>query len=655
MDIEGRKGKADIRAFFVKHADWLLPAACLGALFLYAGLRFDFYLDLNDDVLIKDILSGVYTGEPEALTVQLLWPLGGLVSLLYRILPVVPVYGLFLWVCQAGSLFVILKRSLRFASGLPGKAFLCVTETLMAASCLLYHLVFVQYTVASGLLLGAAAVWLLTDEKREAEAVSKGRCAGQRQSAAAPAASFFRNQSVSFLYRNLPAVLLALLSFCLRSEMLLLLLPLAAVGALWKWLQEKRFWTKRNAASYLGLFGLMLFGMGLSLLCDRAAYGAEEWKEFRVLFDARTQIYDFNSAAVRSYGENQAFYDSLGVTEAECALLENYNYGADDEIDTALLEQVAAYGREKEGYFVHSLPEGLWLYRERLRNNQELHFQEMPFLLMEAALAVFLILTALCVKDGAGRPDRRRRRRILGMLALTACARSALWLYLILRERVPERISHPLYAVEILILGMCLLTELRGIGEERRAFGESRAWKKPAGRDGACGRHASGWQILSVKAAAGVLLLAVSLSGLPREAARTAQEYESRQETDALDRTARAFYQANPQNLYLADVMSTVEFSGKLFDTDRRLGNFDLLGGWLCKSPHAQKKLGAFGHASLEEALLFGENVYLVAEPEVSWDWLEALFQEKGYSVQARQTDTLTAGDRSLTVWRLDR
>ena len=42
------------------------------ALFLPIVFRFDFYYDLNDDVLIKDILSGVYTGTPEGRTMQLL-------------------------------------------------------------------------------------------------------------------------------------------------------------------------------------------------------------------------------------------------------------------------------------------------------------------------------------------------------------------------------------------------------------------------------------------------------------------------------------------------------------------------------------------------------------------------------------------------------
>ena len=50
-------------------------------LLLLLGLRFDYYYDLNDDVLMKDILSGVYTGAFESRNVQMLFPLSLILSL----------------------------------------------------------------------------------------------------------------------------------------------------------------------------------------------------------------------------------------------------------------------------------------------------------------------------------------------------------------------------------------------------------------------------------------------------------------------------------------------------------------------------------------------------------------------------------------------
>ena len=66
------------------------------ALFFIPALFFDFYYDLNDDVLLKDILSGAYSGSPDAHSIQMLYPVSFLISLLYRIFPALPWQGLFL-------------------------------------------------------------------------------------------------------------------------------------------------------------------------------------------------------------------------------------------------------------------------------------------------------------------------------------------------------------------------------------------------------------------------------------------------------------------------------------------------------------------------------------------------------------------------------
>ena len=74
----------------------------LALLFAYL---FDFYYDLNDDTMIKDILSGAYTGRPSGFCIQMLYPLGWCIALLYKAIPAVPWYGLFLCLCQFGVFF----------------------------------------------------------------------------------------------------------------------------------------------------------------------------------------------------------------------------------------------------------------------------------------------------------------------------------------------------------------------------------------------------------------------------------------------------------------------------------------------------------------------------------------------------------------------
>ncbi len=85
-----------LKSWCRRHENQLLASLLLLALLLFAGIRYDYYFDLNDDVMMKDTLSGVYTGVPEGHNIQMLYPLSFLLSLLYRIFPKAPVYGFFL-------------------------------------------------------------------------------------------------------------------------------------------------------------------------------------------------------------------------------------------------------------------------------------------------------------------------------------------------------------------------------------------------------------------------------------------------------------------------------------------------------------------------------------------------------------------------------
>ena len=52
---------------------------------------------MNDDLQIASVLSGAYSGTPDLHTVYLRAPLSFLLSLLYRILPMLPWFGIFLY------------------------------------------------------------------------------------------------------------------------------------------------------------------------------------------------------------------------------------------------------------------------------------------------------------------------------------------------------------------------------------------------------------------------------------------------------------------------------------------------------------------------------------------------------------------------------
>ena len=240
------------RDFYKKYENFILASAVLAALLLFVGIRYDYYYDLNDDVFIKDLMAGVYTGEPEGHNIQVLYPLSLGISLVYRIFPKAPVYGLFLCLCQYGSFWLMIRRSLGFCQRTAWKVCLAAAEGVMVCGLFLDHLVFVQYTVTAALLCAAAAFLFATSGTGECHKAGKG-----------------------FVKKNIPSILLAVLAFCLRSEMMELLLPLICVAGVYRWVLEDGIFTKENYRKYFTVFGAVLAGMCISVAVDRAAFGTE--------------------------------------------------------------------------------------------------------------------------------------------------------------------------------------------------------------------------------------------------------------------------------------------------------------------------------------------------------------------------------------------
>lgn len=570
------------------------------ALFLPIVCRFDFYYDLNDDVLIKDVLSGVYSGTPDGHTMQLLYPLGLLLSLLYRALSV-PVFGVFLALCQFGSIFVIGYRTARRCEKRRHKVLALAAEWAFFAAVFGEHLVFMQYTVTAGMLASAAIFWLLTPERTEE--LSAGPQAGKKM----------LPQALSFLKENLPAVFLYWTAFGLRTEMALLLLPLAGVAGLFRWGREKKGLTGENTVKYMMTFGVLVLGMALFWGLDSLAYSRNGWPAFRQFFEDRTELYDYQRDFAENYEANVESYRSLGVSEARQKLLENYNFGADDGIDTELmtaLREEAVSRPQAGGFFKKSIAEGLW----SLAHQHWCGRADFPFNFVWIVCAA--CVPALCYPGG--------RRYLLWQAALGALTAAALWMFLLLRDRPADRVFHPLYLGQTVLFAGLLLLE-RGKG-------------RPGGREAPVRPAFPAAGVLSV------LVLGVCLTQLPQSWRSVGEEQRRREESNAANEAVMAYCSAHPAQLFLEDVYSTVSYSEKIAVDRKKPFNYDLLGGWLVKSPLTAQKLSAFGYSTMEEAVRAGGGVRLLAESGGSMEWLEESLSEKGFSVQIVKTGEIAGG-----------
>lgn len=615
----------------------------MGISALLMAFFFDFYFDINDDTLMRDIMSGVYSGTPDGHNMQTLYPLGAVIALCYRLYGAFPWYGAFLFLCQFGCFFAVGVRLCALidtadtAKSCFAWKLLCLLGlTLFQWGVWLTHMVNVQYTITGGMLAGAAVFLFVTAphtvERNASEAAAKALSVKE------------------FLMKSLPSLLLFLLAFQLRSEMALLMLPFLGLAGAFCWWEDRPVVTGKNLKKYGGLFLLLLAGMGLSLGADALAYGGE-WKEFRRFFNDRTTIYDFYPEVVTD-DAYAADLEEMGARYGARLLLENYNYGLDEKVDAQLLSDVAAYAKEHVGGtrdWGKLFKDKLLLYRYR-----SFHREDAPYnLLMWLAYAANIIAAVIllhgraeksCDKAVPEKAGSRRRRDLCGavvQLLLIFLVRTVLWLFILMRGRDPERITHPLYLVEFCLLAGMFLRQLvcRAV-----PVPETTAKALVQTADLGCG-NVNGSAARKLLCGAAALLCLLSVVFMIKEVPAVQADQVRRQEINADWEAIDAYCRARPDIFYFEDVYSTVAFSGKLLECrDNEVSNYDIAGGWMCKSPLYREKLAAFGIGEAVDALAEGRADFIMSDGEIGLRglvWLEIPFAEKGINVSVEEYDRI--------------
>ncbi len=549
------------------------------------ALAFDFFYDLNDDVLIKDILAGIYTGMPDAHNNQMLYPVSVILAGLYRLSDRIPWFGLFEIACMTGSFILIAVRISELISR-RCKILYVLFQTVLFAGLMMWELVNVQYTVVAGVLTAAAAVWLYCGPpvKKSMTEGCKGIDAGVTEAGVSGKAT--PTEMCAFIRRNIPAILLVILAFNIRSELALLLSPLLAATAIAKWSEEVY---KKDAfvlCGYLGVFLGICILMLVSLGADRIAYGSPEWKEYRRFFDARTDLYDFTG--LPDYEENIDFYKAEGITEDQYELLAEYDYYMDESIDVDMLERIAqgvkngrAKGRSTYG---KSIKESMWEYVHNVLDvdicagisdinrgpdgdvmSTDHIFadeanQHKPFNIVIIVLYLGLIISAFFTQD----------MTCIIKVPVLIVLRTIPWVYIYLQGRVLSRITHPLYMLEVLLLIMMLIS-CAGKDKDIDHTKRSRAYV--------------------VSAVTAIVISAVCMTAIVKNAIYLQRSGTERQAVND-DRVELYEYTSSDMNMYFyIDTYSTVDWTEKIFGEDIvSKKNTQLLGGWMGNSPLDKKK-----------------------------------------------------------------
>ena len=381
-----------------------VAAATVFLVMLITGILLPMTFYLNDDVTLRNVMSGAYTGVPEGHAVNMEYPLTGLISLLYRIFRKVPWFSLFMSGCIWLSATLLLGELAGRTKSMGWKGIvLTISMGILCASFFLPNMVSMHYTLIAAI-LGSCGLFLTV--------IGSGK----------------------------KAVVLLVLCYCVRTEVFFLMLPFLLVAVLWL------LWEERSVKPFLSVVIL-----ALSILCcigwNSFMYRSEEWQQFQKFHDSRVQLYDY--CYLLPYMDNVDRYESVGIGEEEYTILEQYTLVLEDKADAQLLEAASKVYTDKvneerniKEYLMYCLAE--YYYHTR--------YTDKPY---NYILICAYLLTAVLLIGG------RRWVQML-LLCCMAAGRSIVWIYLIWRGRFPERVYVSLYFLEIMVLAgmMCaMLTE----------------------------------------------------------------------------------------------------------------------------------------------------------------------------------------------------
>ncbi|MCM1262411.1 MAG: hypothetical protein NC313_06785 [Butyrivibrio sp.] len=574
--------------------------ACLTVIvnIILLSLLFDFYYDMNDDVMMKDIMSGAYSGTPDGHNMQTLYILGVFISLLYRLCGNIPWYGLFLFICQMGCVYLVGLRLLQMCKQRYAKAGCMALVTAFVWGITLPHIIAIQYTLTCAM-MAAAAIFLFMTTKSELSIKE-------------------------FVFKNIPAITLVIFAYQLRTEMLLLLFPFICIAGLFRWAEEKKFFQKENFLKYGIIICVILCGMLVSRLIDFAAYGSEDWKSFVSFFNSRTEVYDFHYDILTS-GEHGEYLASIGLNDSHQELLANYNFGLSEDIDGETMERIADYAATTGD---NASLAGRLMQQTKLCIYRLFHAEDAPYNML--VLLGYICVFILGILNMRTEETMGRRLSFLWQLAMLVIFRMVLWLYILMQGRYPERITHSLYLAEFMVLMGLLCMRMKSIRLPEVGL---ICWKNIRELP----------EILMLPTPALIILMCIIF--VPKSFQTVSLDMQSREEANRGGQAIAEYCRAHPENYYFEDVYSTVGFSQKIFkDVDNSFANYDIMGGWMCKSPLYKEKLKKAGITTMEDGLLYNPFVYFIVDMEEqtgNTGWLEEYYAQKGVTAHVRQIDLI--------------
>lgn len=528
-------------------------------------------LATTDDHSMARIMSGCMSGVPDGHAVFIQYPLTWIMARLYQFWQGIDWYLVTMLAVYVISIAAILYR---LYQKFPGKrGFLSLGFTAVFYSLWLVRLCNLTFTTV-GAFVAASLILVYALQPRELD--------------------------------NRPAnlaltLLLFFFAYTVRIVFAGMALPFLAVIWLWKYgkqLFRRSSWVVPLCAA---LCAGAMFGI------NTLAYSSPEWQSYLTYNDQRSYLEDFKHFP--KYEKHQAFFDSLGLTEAEYTAIKKWDYTMIPGFSPKTEEKIYHYAvsLEKKKPLTNKLRKSLRRAIEAYLNLDSINLLVVLSILLPAGL----LLTAVVIAAKEKAPAK------LALPLLNLTCEGILWLYIGYCNRMPTRVMVSLR----LVTSVAALAGLGMLLSEKKWI-----WQLPR-KMGRC---------------AGCLLFAFLLC-VGSASVYGVWKQQQNEVPNGHDDFC-AYVAEHPENIYIIDTRSATRNLKQVYIPT----NLFYTGGWTLYSPVYQQRLEINGIDHIDRNVLLQNNAYLVIDKKRSIQSALGISEET--EVKAEEVDRF---DR-LQVFRID-
>lgn len=542
----------------------------------------------NDDVMLKSIICGYLTGTPEKHVINIMYISGVIGTCLYNIFPQVPWYDLFMIGMHYLCWYMLIVRMGQQCKSKKTKTMLIMLFTLFLVGIDLKYLVMHQYTILTTQLVSVSIFWILTSKV---------------------------HQGVEYWIERTVILGMLISAMWLRKEAFLLALPVFLIAVLYELWTNKGTKTVRNIYVYISVF--LLFFL-TTFAIEKIAYSDSEWSAFMRSHDARIQVYDYTGVPSRNdYIEE---YEKIGIDEGDWMAIYTYNCELADDFGADKMEAVAEISVQNQKSW-RDVSNNIDLFKQSIYKVCSSLYDNQIHPISFYLVCVYLSALVICYKE-----NNKKNLIVCGAVLLFY---SAVFIWLVNRGRVPERVIYGICFMQLIFLCAIIINNAKNIFNEIK---KDRFW-------------------FSVISSISMIVLGVSLiyswQNIKVERNILLQK--------AVDwENVNEYFAENSENYYCIDTDSFSFSIEKMFSEKIESDNMIRMGGWILNSPLQEKRMENQGIDNLLEQLVYSNNYYIVQDESKDTIWIDTICKEKGYDVQPTIVDVIvTPNGRVFEVIQL--